>query len=326
MNFERYRLGATECFYGPALINAYKIEKGIKSIGLFLDPNCARFNRTFDTAVYQDGIRFVFLTQSISGLIKNASGVFPVVPVLVEDCDAGILIEEILVLKEIYHKMTHHPKKEARDKCVAAWSFFAQKYGVFIQKLVENNFLPRFICPEYDWEQYSAKNENFLFPSRIDPEQSGYVITFSLEDGHRSAFKAPLATSILSALKRRRFTGLCEFYEDISNFGDENSGAKEFLYRIGLALGQGSASGELEFDWWSGFEKDVCNGLDLTSLGLSPTALSEAGRVEGLREMSFCGAVEFEDGEPRVVVAHQDAVIESDFLRAVKRKIYWWSL
>jgi hypothetical protein len=320
--FERYRLGATECFYGDALINAYKTEKAINSIGLFLDSNCARFIRTFDTAFYDDRILFVFFTQNISWLVKSASAAFPVDPILLQDCDPGILIEEILILEDIYHKMTHHPERKVRDKFVIAWSFFSQKYGVFVQRLVENDFSPRFICPEYDWEQYSAKKENFLFPSRLNPERSGYVITFSLNDGDRLEFKGPMATSVLTALKQRRFTGLCEFYEDVSNFGDEN-GAKEILYRVGLALGQSRTGGELEFDWHR-FEKDVCDGLDLPSLGLSATFLSEISLVEGLREMSFCGAVDFEDGGPRVIVAHQDSLIESDFLRVAKRIIYWW--
>jgi len=40
--------------------------------------------------------------------------------------------------------------------------------------------------------------------------------------------------------------------------------------------------------------------------------------------MSFCGAVDFEDGGPRVIVAHQDSLIESDFSQVAKRIIYWW--
>src|ERR1017187_8253934 len=85
--FEHYRLGKAECFFGKGLINAYKREKVIKSIGLYIDRHCEARNVVFDTADFDGDVKCVFLTQNIGRLAEVSAGGFPIDPILLEQMD-----------------------------------------------------------------------------------------------------------------------------------------------------------------------------------------------------------------------------------------------
>ncbi|NBV25550.1 MAG: hypothetical protein EBS05_27035, partial [Proteobacteria bacterium] len=145
--FEHYRLGKAECFYGKELIDAYQREKQIKSIGLFIDSYCQRKNIVFDTTPLNEELQFVFITQNIGRLEKVSMGGFPLNPILLESMDIYNLTYEIDWLADVYQNATAHELPDVKAKFQAAWSFYRKTYPRATQALELNAFSPHFICP-----------------------------------------------------------------------------------------------------------------------------------------------------------------------------------
>ncbi len=108
--FKHERLANLEAYFGPALITAYRAEKHLKAVGLFIDEYSAQFCDIFKSRFYCQGFRFVYLTQGLDDLCLNTdeiwphespailSNTFPIPPEIIEDRGLEFdLIKEIKV-------------------------------------------------------------------------------------------------------------------------------------------------------------------------------------------------------------------------------------
>jgi hypothetical protein len=157
--FRHYKLKNIDCFYGPALIEAYIGEKEILAVGLFVHRSASKHNDIFPVAKFSSNYSFVYLNQSLDYLFRSfgqySDGGFPIEDAyLFEDMDMPWLVaKDIVMLKDIHSKMTEHPDPKVRAKFLATWQMYRQRYPDFLQALEANKFSFDTVCPGYDWSE-----------------------------------------------------------------------------------------------------------------------------------------------------------------------------
>lgn len=77
-DFMHYELNSVPCFFGAALIDAYRSEKQIPAIGLFMERSLVPDSDIFRTAAFNDTYNFVFITQTLDTIEGEHGGLFPV--------------------------------------------------------------------------------------------------------------------------------------------------------------------------------------------------------------------------------------------------------
>lgn len=152
-DFLHYKLKHVECFYGTALISAYLAEKDIPSLGLFMDQECARYNRYFRLAPFNKEFSFVYLSRSLEQLNTTVGGRFPFPnhQVLAGDM-APYIAFQVKFLKDIHHEMRNHPVPHVRVKFLTAWDFHKKRYPEMLKVLEESQFDPRTLGIASDWD------------------------------------------------------------------------------------------------------------------------------------------------------------------------------
>jgi hypothetical protein len=136
------------------------------------------------------------------------------------------------------------------------------------------------------------KEENRPITSAlIDDDAYGYVFTLEL-DRNRESDAGRIFTIFKDALKKRRFTGRCEYFQDIGLLEGEK------ICWIGLGLQwQREVDPIPSYDWWIEFREEVRPRLD-AELGLELTHLSEMGRLGDIRaSQTLVMIIEFMDGK-----------------------------
>jgi hypothetical protein len=152
-DFSHYDLKNIECFYGTALISAYLAEKDIPSLGLFMDQECAKYNRYFRLASFNADYSFVYLNRSLEQLNTHAGGRFPVEDYQMHMGDiAPYVTWQIRFLRDIYNQMRNHPVPHVRTKFLAAWDFYKQRYPEMMGVLEENDFSALSLGRAPDWD------------------------------------------------------------------------------------------------------------------------------------------------------------------------------
>jgi hypothetical protein len=155
-SFAHYRLGNIECFFGEALVNAYSSEKGIPSLGLFIDSYCEKFNRFFRVAKFDENLSFVYLNRSLETLEEYTGGKYPVTEFGVTD-QAPYTPWQVRFLQDVYQNMREHKSPVVRTKFLTAWDFYAKRYPSLTQVLVENNFALSSLAPKGAWHDETER-------------------------------------------------------------------------------------------------------------------------------------------------------------------------
>jgi hypothetical protein len=157
--FKHYHLKNIDCFYGPALIDAYLGEKEIPATGLFLHESVLKYNRIFPVAKFSGDYSFAYLNRSLDSLFNNYGpyngGNFPIENAyLFEEQDfPWSIAKDIVMLKDMHSKMTGHPDPLVRAKFLTTWQMYRQRYPDFLQALEVNKFSFDTVCPGYDWSE-----------------------------------------------------------------------------------------------------------------------------------------------------------------------------
>jgi hypothetical protein len=138
-DFSHYPLENIECFYGEALISAYTREKAIRSIGLFLDDRCGKYNKYFRIAPFGGDLSFVYLNQSIEGLMEYTGDMYPFRDRAIED-HAPHLPWQVKFLQDVHTNMRTHRSPAVRAKFLTAWDFYAKRYPGLMQTLTTSAF------------------------------------------------------------------------------------------------------------------------------------------------------------------------------------------
>jgi hypothetical protein len=159
-DFQHERLENIESFFGNALIDAYELEKGVQSTGLFIHESAAPRNKIFRVARYDEDLSFVYVNQSLERLHMYSDGQFPMGQAAWTLVEGGIhwqLAFDIRMLQEIYENMRGHPLPTVRAKFLTTWDFFMQAYPGLLGTLVENNFSLQAISPDIDWSEAAQR-------------------------------------------------------------------------------------------------------------------------------------------------------------------------
>jgi len=152
--FTHYFLDDVPCFYGPALVDAYKSEKQVKAVGLFMDRRCTSRSEVFRTQPFNDRYDFVYLWQSLEEFEPYGTNPFPYPdPSLFEEMGLQWgLAEDVLILSNIARN------RSATDPGVSlkhtnTWKLLHARYPKILDRLEKENFHPRVFCPRLDWAE-----------------------------------------------------------------------------------------------------------------------------------------------------------------------------
>ena len=152
--FAHYLLNGIPCFYGPALVDAYKSEKQVKALGLFMDRRCTSRSDVFHTKPFNDRYDFVYLWQSLQQFEPHGSNPFPFPDAsLFSDLDLHWTIaEEVLMLSNIARNR-RNPDMNISMKHENTWDVLRARYPKILDQLEGANFDPRVFCPKLDWTE-----------------------------------------------------------------------------------------------------------------------------------------------------------------------------
>ncbi len=152
--FTHYELNSIPCFYGAALIEAYKREKDIQAIGLFISKELDKDNDIFRSRPFNDNFNFVYITQSLQRVERDFQGNFPVDAWLFEDTDEiWHIVPEILVMKHIYSNANSGLAQPIKQKYQTTWSFYEKEYPNTLGFLVANAFDVSKMSPNAGWNK-----------------------------------------------------------------------------------------------------------------------------------------------------------------------------
>jgi hypothetical protein len=146
--FTHYQLQNFQAYYGPALVNAYRAEKEIKAVGLFLDRKLRRLNQIFRAEPYNGKFDFVYLIHSLRGFLSfREPGPPSAYPLSLDAMDEheDYIYGEMMHCREIYRHFRRHPVAEVRKKYGATWRMYEKAFPGFMTALRRADFDPQAI-------------------------------------------------------------------------------------------------------------------------------------------------------------------------------------
>jgi hypothetical protein len=153
-DFAHYALeNVKDVFYGEALIEAYRAEKEIQAMGLFMSNAVATYSDIFKTARFNRSCRFVYIMQTLQRYSANKQD-YPLDPASIVDTDAiWLLAYDIRYLQTIHrHKADAALPLRVRKKYERTWRLLLKQHGGFLSALEESNFDPKAISV-CDWSE-----------------------------------------------------------------------------------------------------------------------------------------------------------------------------
>ncbi len=177
-SFHHKKFENLEAFYGQALIDAYRAEKSIPSIGLFLDNKLRKFNLVFRWRIFSPQYDFIYLTHHCTSLMPTSEESFfpsslsefnpfvdPEFPlpglILTSTGSESLVYPEIIHFSEVYNQMNEHPDPNVRVKHLAAWNMYCLGYPKLMRSLVDHEFAPEGLA-ELDWTEVKRRFEEGL--------------------------------------------------------------------------------------------------------------------------------------------------------------------
>lgn len=160
--FEHYKLENSECYYGKSLISAYRQEKDINGIGLFLDSKLEEFNRFYQSCSYNTELNFVFLLKTILKIESYTKGQLPLPSILIEPTyDYCWLEDEITILKKYFFTLNQDIHPKIRAKYLQTYQFYRKLMPSIFEQLEKTDFSMNTINPEVNWD--NQKSGRFRF-------------------------------------------------------------------------------------------------------------------------------------------------------------------
>ncbi len=315
--FEHFELGKSSCFYGAGLIEVYRREKQIKSVGTFLDSRLLSLNSTFETVFHSQDLQFVLLAPQISQLAELSwEGVPHVDFDRIPGSDALLLKREIKILEKMYMTMAQDRDPEVRSKHSVAWHYYLQRYGTIMARLVREKFDPSFIDELEEWDEPDDDEGWTLCPKRMTNEQYGYALCFELTT-RVDAYQTEVTEVFLKCLLDEKFTGRCEYYHRVGRM----HGVEPYAIAVGLKdMDQKSHTTDA---WGQHVEMRMTELLATRDLRIRQPGFSELVTMKSIRaSFAFCGTAKFTNGKPTYIVEHADDAEDGAFCDVVKEVIY----
>ena len=152
--FNSYKQEGVDCFYGQALIDAYRKEKDIKCAGLFLDKSSNQHHGGFPTIRHSEDLVFAYTSDSLEEHAKYSGGGVVLDKIILEETDScWLLTYDVKYLSQLYRHGREHPDPEVRIKFLTAFNYYEQRYPKLVRALVDSKFDVRVICKDYNWSQ-----------------------------------------------------------------------------------------------------------------------------------------------------------------------------
>jgi len=166
-DFIHEKLKHCDAFYGQALIEAYKTEKKIQAIGLFMDDKVVEYSNIFHLIPYEHNTHFVFTRQVLEDFYNfRRFRTYPISENFIEQTDEiWFLANDIVYLESIFeHKENMNLSDTVRTKHSATWNIYNERYPAFLAALEANKFNPKAICNKSNWEKsmHQARKESFV--------------------------------------------------------------------------------------------------------------------------------------------------------------------
>jgi hypothetical protein len=133
-----------DVFYGDALIEAYRAEKAIQAMGLFMSNRVVAYSDIFETKRFNPNCHFAYIMQSLQGVsFKRAD--YPIDPVLLLDNDQiWFVAYDIRYLQVIHgHKNDSALSPRVRKKYETTWRFLQKQLGGFMSALEDSASIPK---------------------------------------------------------------------------------------------------------------------------------------------------------------------------------------
>lgn len=149
----------TRAFWGEALIKASQAEKDIQAVGLFVDETVKPFMNIFETHLYdsKEGIWFVDTATMLRGKYLNGRDFTYAKEDVIASGNESLFAYDLMYLKRLYsngHDQSLPPK--VRNKYLATWEFYRQKYHGLCAALEESDFRFGEVI-KLDWEPFLKK-------------------------------------------------------------------------------------------------------------------------------------------------------------------------
>ena len=153
-DFRHYELNLIPCFFGAALVKAYRAEKEIKAIGTFLDISLRKYCDIFSTCPFNSEFDFVYLSQALDRLEAESGGFFPFDAWYLEQTDLlWMVAPELLHLVDLYTNASSNLTEEVKQKYRATLKLYECQYPAITNFLKDNNFDITQFSPSANWQQ-----------------------------------------------------------------------------------------------------------------------------------------------------------------------------
>lgn len=161
--FRHYELNTIPCFYGPALIRAYRAEKQIKAVGLFMEKSLQAYSDIFEARSFNRDFAFVYMTQGMQTLEEASGGKFPFDQWYLEETDLiWTVTPELLHLVDLYRGAARVSDPAILKKFKASIRMYEKQYPGIASFLKSHDLDVRAICPGACWDKVIAR-----YPERM---------------------------------------------------------------------------------------------------------------------------------------------------------------
>ena len=139
--FLYHRFENLEAFFGQALIDAYRQEKDLIGVGLFLDNRLLLENTIFPTQQHCDRYHYVFLTQDVTSANDYGKAGFPFSGAILDSTATNFpTYAQFVFLADVYANAMEHPVPKVRAKFQATWVFYQVKFPDLCNVLQRSGF------------------------------------------------------------------------------------------------------------------------------------------------------------------------------------------
>lgn len=169
--FSHYRLDNVSCYYGPALIDAYRAEKALSITGLLMDEHCRSNCSIFSTLRFSPDWHYAFVTQALDTFEDVYDAMVPLPRMVVEGEGLGwYLGPELEVMAHSHRLATSHGEASVRAKHIATLAMYRRRYPKVFAALEQHAFAMEAVSSEFDWDEVRRRfNESFARASTKRP-------------------------------------------------------------------------------------------------------------------------------------------------------------
>ena len=155
--FKSYKQESVDCFYGQGLIDAYRKEKDIKCVGLFLDKSISSHHGGFPSIRHNQDLLFAYTTESLEEHAKYSGGGVVLDRFVLEQTDCCCrLSHDVKFLSQLYMHGRTHLNPDVRVKYLTAFNYYEHRYPNLVRSLVDSKFDVSIICKTFDWSQQAC--------------------------------------------------------------------------------------------------------------------------------------------------------------------------